>query len=609
MSSLPNWREKPIYSLRIINGEGLQASSAFSMELFGIMVAAAILAHCPDSTTIFSDCEAATKSIHSQLQSRKRIRASTRDASMLVLAAKLIQEMGTQVQWTKGHPERVDKDADNWTQEMWGNHLSDRSAAGSFSGDMDYQYDNLFSNLLNVTSFPDLDARDISPKIVPTQSWYFGSTTGQLVSTSISEAVGAQRLSRYIQVRDQDRLKRGLSPKWYNYNIPLAALLWQIKSQPHTRTLRNRLLYDKNWHGGNQAKALKPSNHNAKCPFCQEPDSADHWIIYCQNSPRAVTIRKEMFSSIRSATGVAAKETPDFAAILSVLSDDYLEYLTGPGIIPAIRRGLWSESQLDTIGAVFGDRFLSDMKCNALRKLFLSIGRITTDAVIKLWQARQLTELELVEYMKLNPCPSYTPPAHTYYPNAALPEIPAETFQGFLQVVTAPTPEPIVRISLTKTNRKLRPILASDNNPLVIPGVSSSSPLDIVPGGSISLSPQDDVHTEEVNLPMAGPADQVGDNNFMGLQPAPRVQRRKRSSGGMSVPHRLHFREARKNTPHWRSKRNALPPDPNTPLISKYLRNDLVDYPPHEGTDREKLRQDSDMVEIADPPVFIFDPG
>ena len=98
MSSLPNWRENPIYSLRIINGEGLQASSAFSMELFGIMVAAAIFAHCPDSTTIFSGCEAATKSIHSQLQSRQRIRTSTGDASKLVLAAKLIQEKGTQVQ-------------------------------------------------------------------------------------------------------------------------------------------------------------------------------------------------------------------------------------------------------------------------------------------------------------------------------------------------------------------------------------------------------------------------------------------------------------------------------------------------------------------------------
>ena len=80
-----------------------------------------------------------------------------------------------------------------------------------------------------------------------------------------------------------------------------------------------------------------------------------------------------MFSSIRSATGAAAKETPDFAAIFSVLSDQYLEYLTGPEIIPAIRRGLWSESQLDTIGVVIGDRYLSVMKRNALRKLFLSI--------------------------------------------------------------------------------------------------------------------------------------------------------------------------------------------------------------------------------------------
>ena len=109
---------------------------------------------------------------------------------------------------------------------------------------------------------------------------------------------------------------------------------------------------------------------------------------------------------------------------------------------------------------------------------------------------------------------------------------------------------------------------------------------------------------------MAGPADQEGANNFMGLQPAPWVQRRKRSSGGMSVPHRLHFREARKNTPHWRSKRNSLPPDPNTPLISKYLRNDLVDHSPREeGTERKQPRQDSNMMKPVEPTVFIFDPG
>ena len=160
---------------------------------------------------------------------------------------------------------------------------------------------------------------------------------------------------------------------------------------------------------------------------------------------------------------------------------------------------------------------------------------------------------------------------------------------------TAPPLEHIVRISLTKTNRKVRPILVSDNNPLVIYEVSSSTPLDIVPGGINSLAPQENINTNEVNLPMAGPIDQEGANTFMSLQQAPSVQRRKRSSGGMSVPHRLNFREALRNTTHWRIKRDARPPDPNTPLISKYLRKDSVDHPPREGTESKKPLQDSDI--------------
>jgi hypothetical protein len=226
MSASEEWKDLPIYSLRILNGEGLQANSAYSMELFGILVAAAILAQCPGSSIILSDCEAAVKSLHSVIKGSKRLKATTRDIAMLTSAAGLLNEHGNMVSWTKGHPERTEPDADNWTKEMWGNHLSDRAAAGMFTGDMDYQYDGLYSNLLAIRSFPDLDAPSTSKQVAPSQGWFFGSSSGQMVSTSIVEAVAAQRLNKYIQSRDQDRRNRNLPPKWCTYNIPLAATLW-----------------------------------------------------------------------------------------------------------------------------------------------------------------------------------------------------------------------------------------------------------------------------------------------------------------------------------------------------------------------------------------------
>ena len=91
-----------------------------------------------------------------------------------------------------------------------------------------------------------------------------------------------------------------------------------------------------------------------------------------------------------------------------------------------------------------------------LRKVFFLIGKIVTDAVIRIWQARQLTEMELAERMKEHPHPNYVPPEHVTYPNAKLPDIPKASFDALVHSATAPPPPPIESISLYTTSRKLR---------------------------------------------------------------------------------------------------------------------------------------------------------
>ena len=125
MSALDNWKELLIYSMEIVNGKKLGSNSAFSMELFAILVALSILCYFRLPSTIYSDCEAAIKSVNNLSNGSKRIRSTTRDASMLSSAVNLLRDQDTLLRWTKGHPENVDRDADNWTKEMWGNHLSD----------------------------------------------------------------------------------------------------------------------------------------------------------------------------------------------------------------------------------------------------------------------------------------------------------------------------------------------------------------------------------------------------------------------------------------------------------------------------------------------------
>jgi len=54
LSSLDDWRERPVYTLQLVNGEGLIAQSAYTMELMGMFIALAILTHFQMSSKISS---------------------------------------------------------------------------------------------------------------------------------------------------------------------------------------------------------------------------------------------------------------------------------------------------------------------------------------------------------------------------------------------------------------------------------------------------------------------------------------------------------------------------------------------------------------------------
>ena len=49
-----------------------------------------------------------------------------------------------------------------------------------------------------------------------------------------------------------------------------------------------KLIWDKHWHKGNQAKRAKSVEErkaDANCPICDETDSQQHWIRECQVEP------------------------------------------------------------------------------------------------------------------------------------------------------------------------------------------------------------------------------------------------------------------------------------------------------------------------------------
>jgi ribonuclease HI len=224
MSDLPQWRDLPIISLQLTDGQRLDSLSAFSMESLGILTALSIASSLSSpEVTIFSDCQSAVLKLH-KLRYRPSAKTKSRDASITLSSLRHWSLLGSDVQikWVKGHPEREHPDASTWSREMWGNHLADRAAAGCLRTSS-YQFGNLYSNELSITPLAPLDALTLSPSLVPSGMWYFGNLQRQLVSPSIVDRVQAFRFDGYLKKRDENRCLLGIT---YPQNGSKYTFLW-----------------------------------------------------------------------------------------------------------------------------------------------------------------------------------------------------------------------------------------------------------------------------------------------------------------------------------------------------------------------------------------------
>ena len=321
------------------------------MEVLAILVALYIIfhTHSSSSTIIYSDCQSAVNRLNKLMKSRSPLKASTRDSFLLSACLYYLTSLQLCLQWIPGHPERSVPDEALWSREMWGNHLADRAAAGSLASCSEYMYKNIYDNILFITPLPTVDAPSISPSLSPPSTWYFGNQDRQLTSLSLMDCIFQRRLDEYLRTRDADRDRRHLPPKWQSFNIPLAARMWESPLHPETLTLRNRLLWDKHWHPGNQAKSVTdPSVRDliSKCPLCSCADSVAHWNVFCQN-PRATKLRRDSLSSMRKIIRDILNRHPHLRVRIESLEESYFSLLTGNSVPTDIWRGLWTSPQLD----------------------------------------------------------------------------------------------------------------------------------------------------------------------------------------------------------------------------------------------------------------------
>jgi hypothetical protein len=265
-----------------------------------------------------------------------------------------------------------------------------------------------------------------------------------------------------------------------------------------------------------------------KCPFCPSTDSAAHWIVHCQENTRAVALRQELVRNIKSYSISLYSDNREYQPTISSVTEEYLGFLD---TCPETWRGLWTQSQLGSFRFGPFEQHYSDHKRNFLRKHFLTLGRMTTDTTMLIWQTRQLTVLELSEYMTQHPDPRYSQPDHVFYPNVEHTTLSLPQLTTLAHSAVQPPYVPPVRISLTKTNRKI------------------SRPAPIM----------------ETEVPV------VVKTSTWVLPQAEKTVRRKRKSGAMALTHLFNHRKAQQNKIHWRRQLRAPIPLASTPSIKNYL--------------------------------------
>ena len=285
-----SWRSKPIYVIRITDGEAIGASSAYSMEFLALAMAMNASANISNKSTM-SDAE----SIIRMLPKRKEELRNTRKTHHIFLQSidKLLASGVPYPEHIRSHPEIHKPDRATWTTDDWGNYIADRTAGNDIL--------NLRKSGLDIRELVVSAPRAVKDLLEPGQ-WYLSDTDANPISVSgLRELMHRKNFEDYVRTRDGYRKKRGDPIKWAFNTIPYAALTLDLQHRTiNQRAVDIRRLWDKGWHGGNRAKdeRLKvgtPEHTNAlACDLCSLPDSADHWMHQCQHGVAAAVRTKTL---------------------------------------------------------------------------------------------------------------------------------------------------------------------------------------------------------------------------------------------------------------------------------------------------------------------------
>jgi ribonuclease HI len=263
-----NWKELPMISVALTNGEDSLPGSVYPMELLGLSIALKVAETGKLQACFYSDSTAAIEAI----KQPHSIRYRANKANLLLLKASTGK--ARHVQHVRAHPEKIQTAKSLWTRHMMGNHIADRTAVE------DYTTINQLQKEPNITKLT-YTVEDSLKTLTQGECYYWANSKGIPTLQTFQEITDHKRSMEYITERDEARKQRMDAPKWAGRSYQHAALCAELQHRNKgDRARLLRIMWDLYYHGGTQKKF--DCNNEGLCNLCSLPDSAEHWMMDCR---------------------------------------------------------------------------------------------------------------------------------------------------------------------------------------------------------------------------------------------------------------------------------------------------------------------------------------
>ena len=229
----------------------------------------------------FQNVKAAADCLAAVNIARKAIEGHTKLTKCFQLIASLHSREKIAIRHVRAHPERRHKDTSEWSADDYGIYKADQLAGDDHA------------------EVPTLDEEWVLQEITAAMEFRIVRVSDHTIfHQDLDNLISRTNLESYIQLRNTLRAKRTgeIDNRWSMNYMPLVGLLHDNSISTTAWATTLRLVWDKTWHGANQAKARKTTISTDRCRHCMGYEDQGHIILRC---PKGIELRSKLNSRMQ----------------------------------------------------------------------------------------------------------------------------------------------------------------------------------------------------------------------------------------------------------------------------------------------------------------------